>query len=63
MGTHGRLGVASKIRFIAGEVELLRMIMGWCNTVLPGLAGRMEGVMRLCGGFHAWKQRRAAAGQ
>jgi alpha-tubulin suppressor-like RCC1 family protein len=63
MGTHGRLGAASNVRFVAGEVELLRMIMGWCTTVLPGLAGGMEGLMRLCGGFHAWKQRRAAAGQ
>jgi alpha-tubulin suppressor-like RCC1 family protein len=56
MGTHGRLGAGSLVRVLAGEVELLRMIAGWCATVLPGMAGRMEGVMRLCGGFHAWRK-------
>ena len=53
MGTHGRLGVVSVVQGLAGEVGLLRMIVGWCVTVLPGMAGRMEGVMRMCGGFHA----------
>ena len=63
MGTHGRLGATSNVRSLGGKVELLRMIVWWCATVLPGLAGGMEGLMRLCGGFHAWKQRMAAAGQ
>jgi alpha-tubulin suppressor-like RCC1 family protein len=55
--------ISMRGRQLFGKEELLQMIVGWCATVLPGLAGRMEGLMRLCGGFHAWKQRRAAAGQ
>ena len=62
MGTHARLGARSLVRRLAGEVELLRMIAGWCATVLPGVAGRMEGMMRLCGGFHAWRQYTTVAG-
>ena len=50
MGTHGRLGAASPVRCLAGEVELLRMIVGWCQQWLGGEAGRKEGVVRLAGG-------------
>ena len=61
MGTHGRLGAASPVRSLAGEVELLRMIapachVGDCMLVqsLPGRvswsAGKQEGVVRLLGG-------------
>ena len=50
MGTHGRLGAASPVRRLAGEVELLRMIVGLCQKWLSGEAGRREGVLRLAGG-------------
>ena len=61
MGTHGRLGAASPVRSLAGEVELLRMIapachVGDCRLVQspPGWvswsAGKQEGVVRLLGG-------------
>ena len=63
MGTKRLEKNTSDVKKLAGEVSLVPMICRWCTTVLPGLAGRMEGLMRLCGGFHAWKQRRAATGQ
>ena len=52
MGTHWRLGAASPVRCLAGEVGLLRMIAGWCRRWrwVSGAAGREEGVMRLLGG-------------
>ena len=52
MGTHGRLGAASPVRCLAGEVGLLRMIAGWCRRWrwVSGAAGREEGVVRLVGG-------------
>ena len=52
MGTHGRLGAASPVRCLAGEVGLLRMIAGWCRRWrwVSGAAGREEGVVRLLGG-------------
>ena len=50
MGTHGRLGAASPVRCLAGEVELLRMIAGWCRRWVGGAAGRAEGLVRLLGG-------------
>ena len=51
MGTHGRLGGASPVRCLAGEVGLLRMIAGWCRRWrwVGGAAGREEGVVRLLG--------------
>ncbi len=63
MGTKRQEKNKVTVKKLAGEVSLVPMICRWCATVLPGLAGRMEGLMRLCGGFHAWKQRRAAAEQ
>jgi alpha-tubulin suppressor-like RCC1 family protein len=63
MGTKRQGQGTVTVKKLAGEVSLVPMICRWCATVLPGLAGRMEGLMRLCGGFHAWKQQRAAAGQ
>ena len=52
MGTHRRLGAASPVRCLAGEVELLRMIAGWCRgwRWVSGAAGREEGLVRLLGG-------------
>ena len=50
MGTHGRLGAASPVRCLAGEVGLLRMIAGWCRRWVGGAAGREEGVVRLLWG-------------
>ena len=50
VGTHARLGAASPVRCLAGEVELLRMIVGLCQKWLSGEAGRREGVLRLAGG-------------
>lgn len=47
----------SNVKKLAGEMLLVPMICSWC-AVLPGMAGRMEGLMRLCGGFHAWRQQR-----
>ena len=57
MGTHGRLGAASPVRCLAGEVGLLRMIAGWCRRWrwVGGAAGREEGVVRLLGGVAAPK--------
>ena len=46
MGTHGRLGAASPVRCRAGDVELLRMIAGWCRRWVRGAAGRVEGLVR-----------------
>jgi hypothetical protein len=63
MGTKRQGQGTVTVKKLAGEVSLVPMICRWCATVLPGLAGRMEGLMRLCGGFHAWKQRRVAVGQ
>jgi alpha-tubulin suppressor-like RCC1 family protein len=63
MGTKRQEKNTSNVKKLAGEVSLVPMICRWCATVLPGLAGGMEGLMRLCGGFHAWKQRRVAVGQ
>jgi alpha-tubulin suppressor-like RCC1 family protein len=63
MGTKRQGQGTVTVKKLAGEVSLVPMICRWCATVLPGVAGRMEGLMRLCGGFHAWKQQRAAAGQ
>jgi alpha-tubulin suppressor-like RCC1 family protein len=63
MGTKRQKQGTVTVKKLAGEVSLVPMICRWCATVLPGVAGRMEGLMRLCGGFHAWKQQRAAAGQ
>jgi RCC1 and BTB domain-containing protein len=63
MGTKRQKQGTVTVKNLAGEASLVPMICRWCTTVLPGLAGGMEGLMRLCGGFHAWKQRRAAAGQ
>ena len=62
MGTKRQNRGTVTVKTLAGEVSLFPMIRSWCATVLPGLAGRMEGVMRLCGGFHAWRQRRGVAG-
>ena len=50
IGTHARLGAASPVRCLAGEVELLRMIVGWAVKGLGGEAGRKEGLVRLAGG-------------
>ena len=52
MGTHGRLGAASPVRCLAGEVGLLRMIAGWCRRWrwVIGAAAREEGLVRLLGG-------------
>ena len=50
MGTHGRLGAASPVRCLAGEVGLLRMIVGGCRKWVGGLAGRQDGLLRLLGG-------------
>ena len=52
MGTHRRLGAASPVRCLAGEVGLLRMIAGWCRRWMwvSRAAGREEGVVRLLGG-------------
>ena len=49
MGTHGRLGASSPVRCLAGEVGLLRMILGWYQgwRWMAGAAGREEGVVRL----------------
>ena len=63
MGTKRLEKNTSDVKKLAGEVSLVPMICRCCTTVLPGVAGRMEGLMRLCGGFYAWKQRRAATGQ
>ena len=53
MGTHTRLGAASPVRCLAGEVGLLRMILGWCRKWrwVSGAAGTEEGVVRLLGGW------------
>ena len=50
MGMHGRLGAASPVQCLAGEIGLLRMIVGWCRKWVGGVAGREEGVVRLLGG-------------
>ena len=50
MGTHGRLGAASPVRCLAGEVGLLRMIVGGCRKWVGGVAGRQDGLLRLLGG-------------
>ena len=52
MGTHRRLGATSPVRCLAGELGLLRMIVGWCRRWkwVSGTAGREEGVVRLLGG-------------
>ena len=49
IGTHGRLGAASPVQCLAGEIGLLRMIVGWCRRWrwVGGAARREEGVMRL----------------
>ena len=46
-GTHGRLGAASPVRSLAGKVELLRLIAGWCRGWVSRSAGKEEGVVRL----------------
>ena len=53
MGTHQRLGAASPVKCLAGEVGLLRMIAGWCRRWrwVSGAAGKEEGVVRLLGGW------------
>ena len=53
MGTHGRLGAASPVRCLAGEVGLLRMIAGWCRRLrwVRGAVGKEEGLVRLLGGW------------
>ena len=51
MGTHRRLGAASPVRCMAGEVGLLQMIAARCRRWVGGAAGREEGVVRLLGGW------------
>ena len=51
--SHGRVTVKK----LVDNNHLARIICSWC-AVLPGMAGRMEGLMRLCGGFDAWRQQR-----
>jgi alpha-tubulin suppressor-like RCC1 family protein len=63
MGTKRQGQGTVTVKKLAGEVSLVPMICRWCTTVLPGMAGRMEGLMRLCGGFHAWKLKRVVMGQ
>ena len=59
MGTHGRLGAASPVRCLAGEVGLLQMIAARCRRWVGGAAGREEGVVRLLGGVAAPKRTEA----
>ena len=63
MGTHRRLGAASPVRCLAGEVGLLRMIAGWCRRWMwvSRAAGREEGVVRLLGGGQMLDSVRGAA--
>ena len=63
MGTHRRLGAASPVRCLAGEVGLLRMIAGGCRRWrwVSGAAGREEGVVRLLGGGQMLDSVRGAA--
>ena len=63
MGTKRQSQGTVTVKTLAGEMSLFPMIRSWCATVLPGLAGRMEGVMRLCGGFDAWRHQRAVVGR
>ena len=53
MGTHGRLGAASPVRVLGGEVSLLTMIAGFSGAWVGGVAGRSEGLVRLLGGVTA----------
>ncbi len=50
MGTHKRIGSSSLVYGLSGEVELLRMIVGFCATWVPGEAGQDESLVRLIGG-------------
>ena len=50
MGTHDRLGSHSPLQWIAGEEGLLSIIAGLSRAWPVGPAGRVEGVVRLCGG-------------
>ena len=53
MGTHSRLGAASPVRVLGGEVSLLTMIAGFSGAWVGGVAGRSEGLVRLLGGVTA----------
>jgi len=59
-GMHDRLGQESVLRRIVGDVP--QMIAGWSAIVLPGIAGRREGLMRLVGGYYAWRARKLSSG-
>ena len=53
MGTHSRLGAASPVRVLGGEVSLLTMITRFSGAWVGGVAGRSEGLVRLLGGVTA----------
>ena len=53
MGTHSRLGAASPVRVLGGEVSLLTMIARFSGAWVAGVAGRSEGLVRLLGGVTA----------
>ena len=50
MGMHARLGSASAVRHLGGELELLFMIVDHSSRWVAGPAGKEEGVVRLIGG-------------
>ncbi len=50
MGTHRRMGSLSPVYGLSGEVELLRMIVGFYGTWVPGEAGQDESLVRMIGG-------------
>ena len=47
---HARLGSASAVRHLGGELELLFMIVDHSSRWVAGPAGKEEGVVRLIGG-------------
>ena len=50
MGTHTGIGSLSLVNRLGGEVELLRMIVGFYGTWVPGEAGQDESLVRMIGG-------------